>query len=504
MRYLLFGFLLAVVILTGFFGSYAASRNGANGIKTPSATADSKSTLPNVTASRPAAAVERLEPKTGMAAVVHRFPLTAADVKENLESAALAVTDNGDIHLAWASKVDAEQLQVFLTSSDDQGKLFSTPRVVAKSAIHRVSAQMRGKAISRELRILPRLVASGNTLVLGWVEAVANNTAVTYFVSTSSDGGKTFSDPIVASHDPAARPTFTSLALGPSGEIATSWLDNRHGVQLPAAAVRSTDKSEFGTDSIAYVSEGGKGVCPCCPTDIAIAADGTMYLAFRNQKDGFRDMWISRLKPGQSEFDPPKPVVSPRWTFDGCPHDAPSLAVTADQLQIAWMDASSGQPRVHLAHGSLEAEQFEIREVDLASKYSQGHPSLAIDDQQTIHLVWDEGHGTAVETKKVGASDSTSEDHGNQSSHDHRTGAESQPAEGESERIIRYATFTASGEPIAAAAAIAPRDYAFQSRPAVAVDRQGNVYSAWVELSGSGKSIAVARLKTASSKLVNN
>jgi len=479
--------LLTIVVLAGgFLVGYAMSRGGAEPVKSTEGTGSATSSARSEQSRERANRDEHHE--AGTAAVVHRFPLTAADVKENMETATIAVTDDGAVHVAWASRVEPEKWQVFLASATDLGESFGAPRVVAESAVHRVTSQSRGKTITREVRMMPRLVSRGSELLLGWVEAVDENSAVKYFIARSADGGKTFAPPVVASTSDGARPTYTSLAASADGRLAASWLDNRRKVQLPAAAVSGAD-GKFNGDAIAYAPDSGKGVCPCCPTSVTFGDDGTLYLAFRNQQDGFRDMWIARLRPGGSEFDAPKPVVSPTWMFDGCPHDGPSLAVQKGQLQIAWMDAHSGQPRVYLAHGDSSIEQLEKQEVDPAAAYSQGHPALA-SSGGTLYLAWDEGSGAAVKSEATVAAsaEATSRD-----GHGHGTA----PAAGETSRAVRLATFSRDGHRLSDPQPVAPVSGTFQSRPSVAVHSSGEVYVGWVELSSQGKSIAVARLKRA-------
>ncbi len=475
----------------GFVAGLAMSRGDraadhtASPPKAPTAVADRSTGSSNANPDDPT--------ESGLAAVVHRFPLTQLDVKETMESAAVAVTDDGTVHVAWASRVSPDEWQVFLASSSDRGETFAAPRVVARSAVHRVTSQSRGKTITREVRMMPRLVSHGEELILGWVEAVADNSAVEYRIARSTGGGKSFSSPVVASVTEGARPTYTSLAVAADGRIGASWLDNRNKVQLPAAAISSPDGT-FDGDQIIYEPEGGKGVCPCCPTKLILADDGTAYLAFRNQQNGFRDMWISRLPAGSSQFEPPKPVVAPTWKFDGCPHDGPALVVNDDRLSIAWMDARSGQSRVYLAQGDSDVENFSAHEIDAEAKHSQGHPALSADRKGTLHLAWDEGSGPAAGAAATAAENHPSET-GAEKSHAH--GSEHQATAGETSRQIRYAAFDATGRRLREPAAVAPLAGGFQTRPTVAVHPSGDIYIGWVELSERGKSIAVARLKGA-------
>jgi hypothetical protein len=64
----------------------------------------------------------------------------------------------------------------------------------------------------------------------------------------------------------------------------------------------------------------------------------------------------------------------------------------------------------------------------------------------------------------------------------------------EMQRVIRYCTFSPSGDRIGRPRSVAPVSGGFQSRPSVAVSAAGDVYIAWVELTEKGKAVAVARI----------
>src|SRR6185312_4357881 len=101
-----------------------------------------------------------------------------------------------------------------------------------------------------------------------------------------------------------ANPTFTALAIGPHGEIGCAWLGSP-GAQKPFAAVRRADSADFDAEMLVNAGQGGKGVCPCCALSTCFADDGTLYVGFRNMADGYRDIAISVMKPGKSEFAGP-------------------------------------------------------------------------------------------------------------------------------------------------------------------------------------------------------
>jgi hypothetical protein len=134
------------------------------------------------------------------------------------------------------------------------------------------------------------------------------------------------------------RPNYTALAAGPEGSFTVAWLDARNGSQQVFSASGKVGGKAM--DSLAFAGVDGKGVCPCCDVAALRGPDGRALLAFRHNRDGFRDIYVthgSDVVPGS--FDEPLPVSADHWKFEGCPHDAPSVALTGKTLHVAWMDA---------------------------------------------------------------------------------------------------------------------------------------------------------------------
>jgi len=412
-------------------------------------------------------------PSGPLAATSTRFALSDADRKETLETPSLAAGPAGRVYLAWASQTGPAERTLYLARSTDAGETFGEPQPIAKTTIHEDVSSMRGKQVKRAMRMLPHLAVRNDDIHLGWVEANEDNSAVRYVVAHSTDGGATFGSPQQVHQGEKARSTFTAMTLGPDGTLVCSWIDNRNGVQQPFAAIKRPGSDTFAAEQMVYAGGKGKGICPCCPTSCVVDAQGNVNVAFRNQLDGFRDIYLGHLGKSETDFAEAQPVVTPRWTFDGCPHDGPSLAIADDRLQVAWMDARNDVPRVYFANGSLDGSSFQEEKVDAESTGSQGHPSLAVAADGDVHLVWD-------------ASDAVEPPAG------HNHGKSEAPIAGSSRRIM-YAV--KRGNTPIVGQAIAPVAEGFQTRPKVAVADDGKVYVSWGELTTEGKSAVVVRLK---------
>ena len=195
----------------------------------------------------------------------------------------------------------------------------------------------------------PHVLAEGNKLHLAWSEALPDGSGMRMVLATSTDAGATFGSPQIVHKGAGAKPTFTGTGVGADGTITCAWLDDRTGFQQVFAATKLARSKGFNEEQLVHSGQEGQGVCPCCPTGVVVDPDGTIYVAFRNIRAGFRDIAVSRKKPGQPEFEEPVFVVPPAWKFDGCPHDGPSLAIAGNNLHLVWMDVAPARLAVTTA-----------------------------------------------------------------------------------------------------------------------------------------------------------
>lgn len=408
-------------------------------------------------------------PDRSHATKLHRFPLSPADVKDTQGAPDIAVDGDGRMHLVWASITSETEQTCYFSSSRMGLDGFSSPQALTRSPIA-YRSQGNGKK-GYPIRMAPHVVAHGNSVSLTWSEKVPDEATVRMVLVESTDGSK-FSEPVCVHVHPQARPTFTALAIGAKGELACSWLDGREATQHPFASVRRAGQREFASECKVPGGENGKGVCPCCPTGATFAPDGTLLVAFRNLVDGYRDLAIARLRPGESQFEGPFAVVAPTWKFDGCPHDGPSLVVAGGKLHATWMDAHTGVQRAYYGQASLDDLQFQAEALHADGPGTQGNPRLYSDAEGRIHTVWEESLDNEPATPE-------------KSGHQHG------PSLTGSGRGIYYAVKPPGAGAFESVRMVRPVAGTFQTRPAIAVVSEKQIYVAWCELNQDGKSIVV-------------
>ncbi len=410
--------------------------------------------------------------------VLHRFPLTALDAKDTIEAPDLAVASNGRVFITWASKTGDTERTVFLTRTTDDGRAFDPPKIVSKGSIYKTTPKGNSKTGGYERRATPHVAVDGDTLHLAWSEGLSNGSGMRMIHTTSIDAGTTFGPLQQVHRGDGAKPTFTAMTIGSHGALVCSWLDDRTGTQQPFVAIHQPGTKEFEVERLVHSGQDDKGVCQCCPTAVAFGQDGTLYVAFRNIQDGYRDIAISRLKPGARQFDGPFSVIPNTWKFDGCPHDGPSLAVIGDTLHVLWMDARSGPQRCYHGWAKVADMKFTARELHPGTPGTQGNAKLCADSLGNVHAVWEES--TGIEPTPA------------ESPGGHQHG---QPKVGVGGgRAVVYARILRGEAEFSGFQAIAPKSGTFQTRPGITVTPTGDVFIAWNELDVGGKAVVVTRL----------
>lgn len=396
-----------------------------------------------------------------------RFPLTPADARDAIEAPSVTVDRRGRVYLAWASRTGDNQRTLFLSRSHD-GVQFDGPRAIAATGIHKAVSTMKGKTVTRELRMTPHLAAIPEAVVLAWTETLPDDRGVRMVLAESRDEGETFATPTPVHQSDKARPTFTALSASHGGGLLASWLDNRHRTQQCFASARQPGATSFLPESVVHAGDEGRGVCPCCPTASLLTADGVDIVAFRNVADSFRDIAIGVRKPGDEAFTL-HPVVPPTWMFGGCPHDGPSLALVGDTLHVVWMDAHLGSPRCFHAAAKRSDMIFTTEELHPLNAGSQGNAKIVADARGGLHAVWEESELPDA----------------------HGSHHEPSPTVGGGRTIM---TRSLDGGVWSPARAVAAKSGVYQTRPTLAVMPDGSLVVAFNELDESGKSIVVARL----------
>lgn len=174
----------------------------------------------------------------------------------------------------------------------------------------------------------------------------------------SPDGGKTWGKPARLNRVAGSgREGLHALASGPDGRAFCAWLDLRDGRTELYGASTADGGETWSPDTPIYRSPSGS-ICECCHPSVAFAPNGTLWVMFRNQVEGARDIYLARSRDGGKSFDPARKLGAGTWELDACPMDGGALAAPRDgSVATIWRRdrdvflAAPGRPEKLLGPG---------------------------------------------------------------------------------------------------------------------------------------------------------
>lgn len=175
-------------------------------------------------------------------------------------------------------------------------------------------------------------------------------------IARSSDGGKTWTTPIVPHSDKTqTEHGFVSLLPLPDGRTGAVWLDGRnmknindedeHAPSPESMTLRYAAIDANGT--LSDEAQLDERVCECCQTAATLTSEGVIAV-YRDRSDSeVRDIYTVRNSLGA--WTSPSAVHADNWKINGCPVNGPSIAAADRRVAVAWFTQAGDQARVKLA-----------------------------------------------------------------------------------------------------------------------------------------------------------
>ena len=296
----------------------------------------------------------------------------------------VALDRSGNAAVAW---VDQGRKDVFFTIFGAEGK----PRLADPVNVSRTPAVFSW---------LPRVVLSplrpGDVFIL-WQEIVfsGGSHGGEIFFARSRDGGRTFDAPLNLSRSRAGdgkgrinRDVWHNgsldLAIDAHGTLYAAWTE----YEGPLWFCRSRDGGASFTKAI-RVAGGGK---PARAPALAVAPDGSLYLAWTHGEDDSADVNVARSSDGGRSFARPAVVArTPGYS------DAPKIAVDAKGVVHLVHAESEGGPfeRYHVRYTRShdQARTFEaprdLSQLNPSGVTSAAFPAIEADHHGRIVVVWE-------------------------------------------------------------------------------------------------------------------
>ena len=311
----------------------------------------------------------------------------------------------GRVYLSWVEKIGDKRHA--LRFSVREGAEWSSARSVAE-----------GENWFVNWADFPSLVAlPDRTLVAHWlVKSAADTYAYDVNISRSTDGGKTWSKPLVPHRDGTrTEHGFVSLVPMTGGRVGAVWLDGRN----MKAGGHEGHASQGGDMTLRFAAIDARGriseealldgrACECCQTSAAMTRDGVVAVYRDCSAKQIRDISIVRLEKGR--WTQPRTLHADNWQIDGCPVNGPSISARGRRAAVAWFTAANDAPRVNLVFSNDAGATFgnAIR-IDDGSPMGRVEVAMLADGSALVVWVERTAKGAEIRARRVKADGSRDE-----------------------------------------------------------------------------------------------
>ncbi len=308
-----------------------------------------------------------------------------------LFGATVVVDRHHRAHVVWFDNRDGDYDIYYAGESDRRDGV--TPAVrVNDDKDHPVEADAFGDgepagSADPAFQTLPSLAVDRNGTIYAAWQDYRRNQADIYFAK-STDGGQTFSRNLRVNDDIGrAGQLYPSIAVDARGRLYLAWHDFRKGNQ-DIYFSRSTDGGKTFSRNIRVNDD--QGTAGQFNPSLGVDAEGTVYLAWHDLRDGNADIYFAVSRDGGATFDPNLKINDDRgdaYQFH------PSLGVgSKGAVAVAWEDYRNGQADIYLAYSVDGGHTFRpnVRVNSDRRPADHLHAALAIGEHHELAVIWED------------------------------------------------------------------------------------------------------------------
>ncbi len=290
----------------------------------------------------------------------------------------IAVNSTGALHVVWQDLRNGDW-DIYFANSTNGGATWSEPNVKINTDV------------GSDHQINPVIaVDSEDTIYIAW-EDYRNGDADIYFAK-STDGGETWDPNKRVNTDSEDLPDQKrpTMAINSMGTIYIAWQDKIEGdwdIYIGKSTNGGTDWSD---PSIEVNTDGG--IQSQSKPTLAVGSTGNIYLAWQDYRNNDNDIYFARsTNEGATWTNPNKKVNSDSGTEN---QFEPTIAVgSTGTIYLAWRDHREGNDDIYFANSTDEGSTWthpNKRVNDDTGSYTQLNPTIGVGSTGLVHLAWED------------------------------------------------------------------------------------------------------------------
>ncbi len=318
----------------------------------------------------------------------------------------VTIGDDGKIYVLYQDTVN-EETNIFLKTSTDNGKSFSTP----------VRVNLLDGNVALDGRVAPTIQLGDNDEVyVIWANSrhepnmfMGNYRQLVF--TQSFDDGKSFEPSIIiGSEELASGKYFQHMSIDSHGGIHMAWLDGP--AKMNATGYMERDESR--DRGVRYVQSLDGGVtfdttklidanaCPCCNVQTAADGEGNVYISWRkvfgSGDTQVRDMVVATSTDGGKTFSDPVKINDDGFQFKGCVHVGAPMAIdSTGTLHIVWYNGAPGHQGMYYATSTDNGQNFsEPMPILTGDWVPPQRIYIAVDNDDIVWLTWEDATGLSA------------------------------------------------------------------------------------------------------------
>ena len=318
----------------------------------------------------------------------------------------VTIGDDGKIYVLYQDTVN-EETNIFLKTSTDNGKSFSTP----------VRVNLLDGNVALDGRVAPTIQLGDNDEVyVIWANSrhepnmfMGNYRQLVF--TQSFDDGKSFEPSIIiGAEELASGKYFQHMSIDSHGGIHMAWLDGPAKMN----ATGYMEKDESRDRGVRYVQSLDGGVtfdttklidanaCPCCNVQTAADGEGNVYISWRkvfgSGDTQVRDMVVATSTDGGKTFSGPVKIHDDGFKFKGCVHVGAPMAIdSTGTLHIVWYNGAPGHQGMYYATSTDNGQNFsEPMPILTGDWVPPQRIYIAVDNDDIVWLTWEDATGLSA------------------------------------------------------------------------------------------------------------